>query len=69
MWMDFKCVQWIAGSKVESRFSEPLHNEVLGITNDISSPSNGKIKVPLYKELNPFELCKIHSVQYNTIIC
>lgn len=43
MWMDFKCVQWIAGSKVDSRFNEPLHNEVLGITNDISSPSKNKI--------------------------
>ena len=28
---------------VEPRYNEPLYNEVLGLTNDILRPSNGKI--------------------------
>ena len=28
---------------IEPRFNEPLYNEVLGTTNDILRPSNGKI--------------------------
>ena len=28
---------------VEPRFTEPLCNKVLGLTNDILRPSNGKI--------------------------
>ena len=28
---------------VEPRYKEPLHNEVLGITNEFLSPSNSKI--------------------------
>ena len=28
---------------VEPRFNEPLYNELLGPTNDILRPSNGKI--------------------------
>ena len=30
-------------TKVETRYNEPLHNEVLGITNDFPYPSNSKI--------------------------
>lgn len=30
-------------STVEPRFNEPLYNELLGITNDILQPSNGKM--------------------------
>ena len=30
-------------TKVETRYNEPLHNEVLGVTNDFSYPSNSKI--------------------------
>ena len=39
-------------SKVEPQFSEPLHNEVLGITNDFLYLSNSKIyeKQPRYNE-------------------
>ena len=35
---------------VESRYNEPLHNEVLDITNDFPFPSNSKIyeKEPRY---------------------
>ena len=37
---------------VEPRFTEPLYNEVLGITNDFLYPSNSKIyeKGPRYNE-------------------
>ena len=37
---------------VEPRFTEPLYNEVLGITNDFPYPSNSKIyeKGPRYNE-------------------
>ena len=37
---------------VEPRFNEPLHNEVLGITNDIFQPSNNVMygKEPRYNE-------------------
>ena len=37
-------------SKVEPQFNEPLHNEVLGITNDFLYLSNSKIyeKQPRY---------------------
>ena len=28
---------------VERRYDEPLYNEVLGITNELLSPSNSKI--------------------------
>ena len=30
-------------TKVGTRYNEPLHNEVLGVTNDFSYPSNSKI--------------------------
>ena len=38
--------------RVEPRYNEPLHNEVLGITNDFLYPSNNKIyeKEPRYNE-------------------
>ena len=37
---------------VEPRYSEPLYNEVFGITNDFLYPSNSKIyeKEPRYNE-------------------
>ena len=37
---------------VEPRYSEPLYNEVFGITNDILHPSNSQIheKEPRYNE-------------------
>ena len=39
-------------STLESRYNEPLHNDILGITNDFLYPSNSKIfgKVPRYNE-------------------
>ena len=45
---------------VEPRFTEPLYNEVLGITNDFLYPSNSKIyeKGPRYNETLGIILCQ-----------
>ena len=41
--LKFKCEYFLHGSTVERRYNEPLHNEVLRMTNDFLYPSNIKI--------------------------
>ena len=50
--LNFQCECILHRSKVESRYNEPLYNEVLRMTNDFLYPSNSKIdeKEPRYNE-------------------